>query len=117
MVGGAAKADVEVVPEQKPVDGKYEVVYPVGLPDQGVLDWVDEFLEKNPGYVEISDRAIIEWAVKSGCWRPKNQNSNDKPSMNFGMHYMDDGSVRRVIQNFAPTLRRNLVIPEIRANL
>lgn len=31
----------------------------MGLPEQGYFDWVDQFLQKNPGYVELSDRKII----------------------------------------------------------
>ena len=34
-------------------DGKYEVIFPVAVPDEGTFDWLDEFLEKNPEYVEL----------------------------------------------------------------
>ena len=53
---------------------KPEVILPVGLPSQGFFDWVDEFVEKNPGYVELSDRKILEteeWPVEAkGGWVP-----------------------------------------------
>ncbi|CAL1135319.1 unnamed protein product [Cladocopium goreaui] len=63
-------------------DGKYEVIFPVAVPDEGTFDWLDEFLEKNPQYVELSDRAIIKWAEKSGISHSEQnswKNCNDKP--------------------------------------
>ena len=36
-----------------PEDGKYEVIFPVAVPDEGTFDWLDDFLEKNPKYVEL----------------------------------------------------------------
>jgi len=118
LLASAATTDVEVAEVPKPSDGKYEVVFPVGLPDQGYFDWVDSFLEKNPGYVELSDRKILEWASKSGLWRPKNQGpSNDKPDMKFGIREMDDMSVKRLLSNIAPVACQNFIVPELRANL
>jgi len=118
MVASAASADVDVAEVPKPADGKYEVVFPVGLPDQGYFDWVDTFLEKHPGYVELSDRKILEWASKSGLWRPKTQGqSNDKPDMKFGIPQMDDMSVKRLLSSVAPLACRNFVVPELKANL
>merc|ERR1712187_1027527 len=120
MIGGAAQADVEVLPSTVPKDGKYEVVFPVAFPDEGTFDWVDGFLEKNPQYVELSDRKIMEWAVKSGLWRPKSnswKNSNDKPDFNFGIPAMDDMSVRRTINSMASVVPRNYVVMEVKQNL
>lgn len=116
MLGAAAKADVEqvkVAPVTQP-----EVVFPVGLPDQGYFDWVDDFLKKNPSYVDLSDRKIIDWAARSGLWKPRNNNSsNDKPDMKWGIPCMDDGSIRRMLLQVAPMHRRNIIVPEIKANL
>lgn len=120
MLADAASADVEIAAASAPADDKYEVVFPVGLPEQGFFDWVDEFCKKNPGYTELSDRKIAEWASKSGIWRPKAAQptgSNDKPDMKFGIQMMDDMSVRRVISAIAPTLKRNYVVPELKKNL
>merc|ERR1712187_530382 len=117
MAQDAASADIEVVPGKPPKDGKHEVLFPVALPETGMFDWLDGFLEKNPGYTELSDRKILEWASKSGIYKPKNQHSNDKPTMNFGIPLMDDGSVGKVIKAIAPTLKRNYVIPELKGNL
>merc|ERR1712032_1040330 len=67
MVQAAAAADVEF--KAPPKDGKCNVMFPVGLPDTGVFDWADGFLQKNPSYTEISDRKMLEWPSKSGLWR------------------------------------------------
>mmetsp|Transcript_49219 Transcript_49219/g.138973 ORF Transcript_49219/g.138973 Transcript_49219/m.138973 type:complete len:854 (-) Transcript_49219:210-2771(-) len=119
MLSDAAAADVEVTKAPSPAGGKYHVVYPVGLPEQGYFDWVDDFLEKNPGYTEISDRKVLEWIAKSGVAHEagKVAASNDKPSMQFGVPALDDMSVRRILGAIAPTLRRNYIIPELRSNL
>lgn len=71
FLGAAGAADVDIKKVPAPAGGKHEVVFPVGLPDQGYFDWVDLFLEKNPDYIELSDRKIAEWAVKSGVWKGK----------------------------------------------
>ncbi|CAK9081371.1 Heterogeneous nuclear ribonucleoprotein U-like protein 1 (Adenovirus early region 1B-associated protein 5) (E1B-55 kDa-associated protein 5) (E1B-AP5), partial [Durusdinium trenchii] len=63
------KAHSEVKGATSPADGKYEVLLPVGLPDEGTFDWVDQFLSKNRNYTELSDRAILDWAKKSGLQR------------------------------------------------
>merc|ERR1712217_724964 len=118
MLGDASAADLEVA--KAPQSKKHEVMFPIGLPDQGYFDWVDSLLEKNPSYTEISDRKILEWATKSGVWRPKAQggtSSNDKPDMKFGIPLMDDLSVHRVLNAIAPTLKRNYIVPELKSNL
>jgi len=120
MLGGAAKADVEVKPVVAHQDGKFEVVLPVGLPDEGTFDWLDGFLEKNPHYVELSDRKVMEWAALSGLWKPKEtslRSSNDKPEFNFALPSMDDFSVRRIINTVVPLVPRDYVIMEVKSNL
>merc|ERR1712039_948696 len=66
MLQEAAQPDVIAVPSSVPTDGKYEVLFPVAFPDEGTFDWLDDFLEKNPKYVELSERKLIDWAAKSG---------------------------------------------------
>merc|ERR1712190_329140 len=81
MLQMAAKADVQDAKTTAPKDGKYDVLYPVGFPDEGTFSWLDGFLEKNPHYVELSDRAIQAWLEKSGIWKQgkwQNPSSNDK---------------------------------------
>eukprot|EP00438_Fugacium_kawagutii_P015723 Skav235346 [mRNA] locus=scaffold520:1265286:1272743:- [translate_table: standard] len=124
MLAGAAASDVVLKAAGK---GKKECVFPVGLPEQGDLDgwlgmvgyfdWLDQFLEKNPGHVELSDRKLIEWASKSGLGRPKKGGSNDKPDMTFNNPLLDDGSLKRVLQAVSPALQRSFVIPELKSNL
>jgi len=120
MVQDASQKDASVTASAVPKDGKYEVVMPVGLPDEGPLDWLDMWLEKNPGYTELSDRMILDWAEKSGIWRQggyKVRTSNDKPELNFGVRELDDGSIRRAVMAMAPLQPRNYIIAEVRANL
>merc|ERR1712187_199217 len=117
MLADAAADDVEESKTKAPKDGKYEVLFPVGMPDTGYFDYIDDFLEKNPGYVELSDRKIIEWAAKSGIAKPKNTYSNDKPNMQFGTPLMDDGSVKKVLNTFAHMAKRNMVVAELKSNL
>eukprot|EP00435_Cladocopium_sp_Y103_P049544 s854_g15.t1 len=114
MISSAAQADTVQSVKGK---GKKECVFPVGLPEQGYFDWLDEFLEKNPGFVELSDRKLIDWAFKSGLGRPKKGGSNDKPDMTFSNPMLDDGSLKRVMQAIAPALNRSFVIPELKSNL
>jgi len=120
MLQSAAQADVVVTSPPEPPDGKYEVVVPVSMPDEGSFDWLDEFLAQNPHYVELSDRRILEWAASSGLWKPKGggwKTSNDKPEFNFGLPGMDDFSIRRVLYNVAPVVPRNYVVMEVKSNL
>eukprot|EP00928_Gymnodinium_smaydae_P099363 TRINITY_DN9457_c0_g2_i1.p1 TRINITY_DN9457_c0_g2~~TRINITY_DN9457_c0_g2_i1.p1 ORF type:complete len:797 (-),score=272.82 TRINITY_DN9457_c0_g2_i1:183-2573(-) len=115
MIGGAAQEDLEV--RKVAVAEKGEILMPVGLPDQGLFAWIDSFLAKHPDYIELSDRKIIEWAQKSGVWKPKPGGSNDKPNMSFGLPLMDDGSIRRLLLSVAPVMKRKYIIGELKANL
>jgi len=115
----AAAEDCDVK-RADPAAGPGEVLMPVGLPDEATFDWADQFLEKNRSYVELSDRAILEWASKSGVQRPGGYNkrtSNDRPDPAFGLPLMDDASIRRVLMAVAPSLKRNYVIMQVKGNL
>merc|ERR1712194_379872 len=115
MLRDAATADVEVV---APAKGKNEVLFPVGLPDQGIFDWLDQTLEEKPTYIEISDRSLVSWAVKSGFPKPRGQTwSNDKPGLTFGIANMDDNSAKKAIMAVAPALKRDFICMELNANL
>lgn len=118
-VSDAAKDDTEVAQSTPPKDGKYEVVVPVAFPDEGTFDWIDEFLAQNPGYVELSDRALQNWAASSGLPKPRGGfgASNDKPSFSYGVPSMDDMSLQKVVSTLAPITPRNYVIMEVKSNL
>merc|ERR1719162_1674853 len=84
-LGEALVAD-SVVVKEVPQKGKHEVMVPVGLPDEGTFDWLDTFLAKNRDYVELSERAILEWAHKSGLQRQggfTKRSCNDCPELGF----------------------------------
>merc|ERR1712048_129676 len=118
MLNDASESDVQLIKGAQ--NEKNQVIFPVGMPDTGVFNWVDGFLSKNPSYTELSDRKILEWASKSGLWRQKGYSwraSNDKPEMGFGIPFMDDTSVSRLLTAIAPTLKRNYVVMELKGNL
>eukprot|EP00933_Yihiella_yeosuensis_P032841 TRINITY_DN2649_c0_g3_i2.p1 TRINITY_DN2649_c0_g3~~TRINITY_DN2649_c0_g3_i2.p1 ORF type:complete len:922 (-),score=255.79 TRINITY_DN2649_c0_g3_i2:370-3036(-) len=123
MLQAASQKDVVAkAPLPQPKDGKFEVLFPVALPDQGGFDWLDDFLSKNPQYIELSDRALVRWCELSGIFRPKgyaaaSRSSNDKPEMGFGIAALDDLSVRRVLQIAAPIQKRHYVVMEVRGSL
>lgn len=118
-VQGAAPGDVEVVKSSPPKDGKYEVVFPVGFPDEGTFDWLDMWLEDKPDYTELSDRKVIEWAKASGLHgnRGGGGGSNDAPTFSFGISQMDDKSLCRQIQSMAALVPRNYVVMQVKSNL
>eukprot|EP00444_Apocalathium_aciculiferum_P030363 CAMPEP_0183444692 /NCGR_PEP_ID=MMETSP0370-20130417/95862_1 /TAXON_ID=268820 /ORGANISM="Peridinium aciculiferum, Strain PAER-2" /LENGTH=879 /DNA_ID=CAMNT_0025635129 /DNA_START=59 /DNA_END=2698 /DNA_ORIENTATION=- len=120
-VGGAAAKDVQVEKKQAaPKDGMYEVILPVGFPDEGTFDALDAWHAKNPGYTELSDRKILEWASQSGLWMARQQgwkSSNDKPNFNFGVAGMDDFSIRRSLNAISSAMPRNYVVMEVKQNL
>jgi hypothetical protein len=119
MVQEASTKDSQVKKVDAPKDGKYEVVFPVALPDEGGFDWLDAFLEKNPTHTELSDRSIIRWAEQSGIFRPKGYalSSLDKPTWDFGIPMIDDFSVRTLLKQVAPIQPRNFVVMELKGNL
>mmetsp|Transcript_90704 Transcript_90704/g.290750 ORF Transcript_90704/g.290750 Transcript_90704/m.290750 type:complete len:856 (-) Transcript_90704:113-2680(-) len=120
MVQDAAKAHVKVTAYAAPADGKYDVAFPVSLPDEGTFAWLDMFLEKNPTYTELSDRMIMDWAQKSGVWKNRgyeNKSCNDKPEGNFQVKELDDGSIRKALFSIAPLQSRNYIVMEVRGNL
>eukprot|EP00930_Biecheleria_cincta_P085389 TRINITY_DN74781_c0_g1_i1.p1 TRINITY_DN74781_c0_g1~~TRINITY_DN74781_c0_g1_i1.p1 ORF type:complete len:934 (-),score=226.17 TRINITY_DN74781_c0_g1_i1:110-2860(-) len=112
-------ADGEVGTEP-PDDGKFEVIFPVCVPDEGTFDWLDGFLSRHPGFVELSDRAIWKWAEKSGIYLPKTsswKHSHDKPDLQAGIPLVDDWSIRRILQAIVATQPRNYVVMEVKSNL
>merc|ERR1712196_167339 len=118
MIQDGAKEDLEEIKISPPKDGIYEVLFPVCVPDEGTFDWLDQFLEKNPKYTEMSDRKILKWATQSGLkGGSKGRLSNDKPGYNFGINAMDDQSIRRVFASLTPVLKRDFVVMEVASNL
>merc|ERR1740121_2939145 len=118
-LGDAAKADVEkatLLP--KKAGEKAEVFFPVGLPELGFFDYVDQFLAKHPDCTELSDRMLADWVAKSGNGRPGAMwGTSDQPELRTGIAPLDDLTVRKVLNAIAPTLRRNFVVTELKANL
>merc|ERR1712083_331643 len=116
----AAEADVEVSKSQVDKDGKYEVVFPVAIPDEGTFAWVDSFIKDNKGYTEVSDRRLVDWAIRSGFPQRAMMNNptcNDKPQCAFGIQPLDDFSARKAGRAIAPLVPRTYVVAEDKGNL
>merc|ERR1712048_1172591 len=108
------QADVEISPApEKPKDGKYEILLPVGLPDEGLFDWLDLFLKKNKKYTEVSDRAMQSWCEKSGITK-KGQSaaSKDKPLNDQSLT-----SITSMLRSIIPLQQRDIIIMELKSNL
>jgi len=121
MLTDCAVDDVEFVEAQARSDGKHEVLFPVGIPDQGLFDWLDGFLEESKGLAELSDRKILEWMDRSvSGYRTKYaapRGSVDKPIFDLKIPSLDDYSVHKTLYALAPALARSLVVMDLRSNL
>ncbi|CAL1139253.1 unnamed protein product [Cladocopium goreaui] len=116
----AAKEDAVIASSSCSQDGKFEILFPIALPDEGTFDWLDDFLENHPGYTEVSDRKIVEWATGSGLGKPRTtslKNSNDKPDVTFGIQALDEMTPRKLLYTIAPLIPRNYVVMEVKSNL
>merc|ERR1712187_763707 len=113
MIGAADQSDVDIAPRpEKPKDGKYEVLCPVGLPEEGLFDWLDMFLKKNKKYTEVSDRAMQAWCEKSGIVpKGKAVSSRDKPLDK------DLTAITSLLRSILPLQQRDVVLMELRDNL
>lgn len=115
MLADAALEDVEVVEKPQCIDGKCEVLFPVGLLDEGVLDWLDAFLKEHQDYTELSHQAILDSIQKSDSTQQKGFTSreyNSRPGMEFTMRQMSN-----LIRSVSPVLKRNFIVMEVRNNL
>ena len=116
----AAMADAVVAPSSYSQHGKFEILFPIALPDEGTFDWIDDFLETHKGYTEVSDRKIVDWATGSGLGKPRTtslKNSNDKPDVTFGIQVLDELTPRKLLYTIAPIIPRNYVVMEVKSNL
>lgn len=100
MLQGAASADCDVAPCATSEDGRHEVLFPVGLPEEGTLDWLDQLLTKDRKYTEISERMLSQWASKSGVAKR-----------------LDEGVLAHLMENVFPLLPRDYVVVDVKGNL
>ena len=75
----------------RPADGVYECVVPCGIPNSGLYPYVDALQKKTDNkYVEISTRAFIDWAEKSGHRLSTKRTAMDSSSRHFGIALLDN---------------------------
>jgi len=118
MLQDAAADDVAVASEESlQKSGKWEVLFPVFLPDEGGFDWSDWFLETNPSFVELSDRKLLDWITRSGLRRTSQTKSVDKPDFGFGVPSFDNGTVKQLLAGGVSEQKRNVLMMEVRGNL
>ncbi|KAF4670173.1 hypothetical protein FOL47_002160 [Perkinsus chesapeaki] len=118
----SAEEDICVSPFFSNQPKEPEAVLIVGLPDQGVFDYVDYFMKENPyKYTEVSDRTMFEWLKASSLCplRRGAETSNDRPDYLFGIQPIDEGMVRARMRDFAsfPQSGRSILLVEIKGGL
>jgi len=119
MFGNAALADTESSSFASPPAGsKCSVIVPIGLPDEGYFDYVDRFIQSHPDYVELSDRKMLEWCLKSGLssWKSNMPASRDRPAFNFGIPSIDNRGIRQSLRGLTQIVKRNYVVAELKGN-
>merc|ERR1712232_605762 len=103
-----------IVSSPEAAETKAEVLFPLGLPDQGIFDWADMHLAEHPKLTELSERKLVEWAEKSGVRNRQSWwESQDRPNVKFGISAMDDGSVKKIVNTVAPTMKRDYLVLEL----
>mmetsp|Transcript_84158 Transcript_84158/g.176091 ORF Transcript_84158/g.176091 Transcript_84158/m.176091 type:complete len:695 (-) Transcript_84158:1704-3788(-) len=112
MIQGCSKSHVEIAAEIEQGEEKGEVLFPVSLPDEGSFDWLDLYKEEHPGYFEISDRVLTDWAQKSGLFGRQGKASNDR----YG-HLQEMDDLRKSVYQAAQMQKRDYIIMEVRNNL
>eukprot|EP00451_Oxyrrhis_marina_P041143 CAMPEP_0204397874 /NCGR_PEP_ID=MMETSP0470-20130426/2414_1 /ASSEMBLY_ACC=CAM_ASM_000385 /TAXON_ID=2969 /ORGANISM="Oxyrrhis marina" /LENGTH=827 /DNA_ID=CAMNT_0051392367 /DNA_START=925 /DNA_END=3409 /DNA_ORIENTATION=- len=122
MVGAAKESDVSM--SSLKTGGAPEAVVPVGLPNSGVLDWVDAWMTKNTGAVEVSSRSILNWLEVSGLTVRRSGGSAERPIFQVSGAPSDhaslglaDGKAQRQLLQAASLQQKSVVVLEISENL
>jgi len=114
MLDDAAAADVVASKVTAPASGKYDAIFPIGLPNEGTADFLDfDFYPKNSGttYAEISARGLTKLCDESGL------RGNPAQPSSYQVMEIDDGSMLRAYANLAVSKKRNVVVFDVAANL
>eukprot|EP00928_Gymnodinium_smaydae_P011054 TRINITY_DN14132_c0_g2_i1.p1 TRINITY_DN14132_c0_g2~~TRINITY_DN14132_c0_g2_i1.p1 ORF type:complete len:1166 (+),score=190.04 TRINITY_DN14132_c0_g2_i1:185-3499(+) len=119
-VQDASKEDAVILSDPPLADGRYEVLAPVCLPDEGTFQWLDHYLPQAPRrYTELSDRKLCEWATRSGLQHRTNSGvaSNDRPDLSFGLQPLEEGLLKASLYMVAPIQQRHYIVMEVKGNL
>eukprot|EP00928_Gymnodinium_smaydae_P099541 TRINITY_DN9532_c0_g1_i1.p1 TRINITY_DN9532_c0_g1~~TRINITY_DN9532_c0_g1_i1.p1 ORF type:complete len:606 (+),score=211.30 TRINITY_DN9532_c0_g1_i1:91-1908(+) len=111
MLQGAAAEDCVVTEASQP-NGKQEVVVPVALPGEGMVDWCDSFMSKSRHFVELSRRAMQEWTSRSRVG-----SSTSAPLQRPAAASGDEKAIQRAVSRVAPVLDRSLLLADAKSNL
>eukprot|EP00916_Digyalum_oweni_P026950 GHVL01044239.1.p1 GENE.GHVL01044239.1~~GHVL01044239.1.p1 ORF type:complete len:871 (+),score=156.93 GHVL01044239.1:105-2717(+) len=102
-----------------------EVVWPIGLPDEGTFDWVDEFAKETCNrYMELSDRKMLEWIEQSGNVARRSSSVKtehqciDRPEFCFSTPGLfDSAAIRKITRDLSTLRRRNYLWMDVKGNL
>lgn len=118
MFANILKANSEQSTLRPSKDGSFQVVVPVGLPEQGVFDFVDSFRAERPHFEELSDRRLLEWCKESGIEvQEALSSSRDRPDFTSAPAGLDGQSLRPMLKTLALLARRDLIFCEVCSGL
>jgi len=113
MLGDAANEDVKESKVAAPKDGKYEVVMPIGLPNEGTFDFLDcSFYPKTKlHYTELSDRTLVKRMMESGL------RGLESDPRSFKVAEFDSGKMMRAFKTLASVSKKNIILMSVKNNL
>jgi hypothetical protein len=113
MLGDAANDDVKQNKVAPPKDGKYEIVLPIGMPNEGTFDFLDcSFYPKAKlTYTELSDRALVKQMLESGL------RGFQSDPRSFKVSEFDSGKMMRAFKLIASASKKHIVIMSVKNNL
>merc|ERR1719191_1043819 len=113
MLGDAAADDVKQNKVAPPKSGKYEVIIPIGLPNEGTFDFLDcsFFPKAKLTYTELSDRALVAQMMASGL----RGLASDPRS--FKVAEFDSGRMLKGLKVLAAGSKKNVVLMSVKNNL
>jgi hypothetical protein len=116
MFADILKADCKQSTVKPAKDGSFQAIVPVGLPEQGVFDFVAFLQSSKTHFEELSARRLLRWCKDSGLDVGSASASNrDRPDFS-GIDGIDE-SMQSALLRLALLARRDIVICEVGACL
>jgi len=118
MFANILKANCEQSTLRPSKDGSFQVVVPVGLPEQGVFDFVDSFRAERPQFEELSDRRLLEWCKESGIEVQEALScSRDRVDFASAPAGLNGESLQPMLKTLALLARRDVIFCEVCSGL